>query len=79
MSKTKSKSSARSRPPKLKTQKTAAKRVKRTATGKLRIRHANKSHLLTRKGASRLRRLRKPGFVSPCDRKQMNRLVPPTS
>jgi large subunit ribosomal protein L35 len=61
----------------MKTQKTAAKRVRRTATGKLRIRHAFKSHLLTRKGAERKRRLRKPGFVSASDKKQFDRLVPP--
>lgn len=61
----------------MRTQKTAAKRVKRTGTGKLRIRHACKSHLLTRKGTERLRRLRKPGLVSASDIKQFNRLVPP--
>jgi len=64
---------------KLKTQKTAAKRVRRTGTGRLRIRHAYKSHLLTRKGSRRLRRLRAPGRVSASDRKQLARLVPPTS
>jgi len=80
MSKTKSsKGKSSSRSAKLKTQKTAAKRVRRTATGKLRIRHAGKSHLLTRKSARRLRRLRKPGLVSAADRKQFNRLVPPAS
>jgi large subunit ribosomal protein L35 len=62
----------------LRTQKTAAKRVKRTATGKLRIRHAYKGHLNTRKSSARLRRLRAPGIVSPRDRKQFERLVPPT-
>jgi large subunit ribosomal protein L35 len=73
----KSKTSARG--PKMKTQKTAAKRVKRTATGELRIRHAYKSHLLTRKSAQRERRLRKPGFVSAADKKQFDRLVPPAA
>jgi large subunit ribosomal protein L35 len=62
----------------LKTQKTAAKRVKRTASGKLRIRHAGKSHLLTRKTAKRERRLRRPGLVSAADRRQFDRLVPPS-
>ena len=70
---------SKSAPPKLKTQKTAAKRVRRTGTGKLRIRHAYKSHLLTRKSSARLRRLRRPGFVSSGDRKQLERLVPPTA
>jgi large subunit ribosomal protein L35 len=79
MSKSKSSKSKSSRGAKLKTQKTAAKRVKRTGTGKLRVRHANKSHLLTRKSARRKRRLRKPGLVSAADRKQFDRLVPPTA
>ncbi|MDH4179089.1 MAG: 50S ribosomal protein L35 [Armatimonadota bacterium] len=63
---------------KLKTQKTAAKRVSRTGTGKLRIRHAFKGHLLTRKSSTRQRRLRKPGIVSGADRRAFDRLVPPT-
>ncbi|MCJ7750364.1 MAG: 50S ribosomal protein L35 [Armatimonadetes bacterium] len=63
---------------KCKTQKTAAKRVSRTGTGKLRIRHAFKGHLLTRKSSTRLRRLRKPGIVSAADRRAFERLVPPT-
>jgi large subunit ribosomal protein L35 len=64
---------------KMKTRKTAAKRVRRTGTGKLRIRHAFKSHLLSRKSARRRRRLRLPGEASSRDRKQLARLVPPTS
>jgi len=60
----------------MRTQKTAAKRVKRTGTGKLRTRHVNKSHLLTRKTTKRKRRLRKPALVSAADRKQFQRLVP---
>jgi large subunit ribosomal protein L35 len=78
MSKRKSsKNQSSNRSAKMKTQKTAAKRVRRTATGQLRIRHAFKSHLLTRKSAARKRRLRRPGLVSAADRKQFERLVPP--
>ncbi len=61
---------------KAKTQKTAAKRVKRTGTGEFRIRHAFKGHLLTRKGENRKRRLRQPGIASPSDRRAFQRLVP---
>ena len=64
---------------KQKTQKTAAKRVSRTGTGRLRVRHAYKSHLLTRKSSRRLRRLRAPTEVAPSDRRQLRRLVPPTA
>ncbi len=63
--------------PKQKTQRTAAKRVKRTGTGKLRIEHAYHGHLGTRKPARRQRRLGAPGFVSKADTKQFDRLVPP--
>lgn len=62
---------------KQKTQKTAAKRVRYTGTGKIRLRHANKGHLGTRKSERRKRRLRAPGLASPADVKQLRRLVPP--
>ena len=64
--------------PKQKTQKTAAKRVKRTATGLIVLRHANKGHLETRKNEKHKRRLRLAGLASPADVKQLNRLVPPS-
>jgi large subunit ribosomal protein L35 len=77
MPKSKSKQSrSHSRCVKVKTQKTAAKRVKRTGTGKFRIRHAFKGHLLTRKSESRKRRLRQPGIASAADRRAFQRLVP---
>ena len=79
MSKGKSKRNSRTNRIKLKTQKTAAKRVRRTGTGKIRIRHAFKGHLLTRKSAAQKRRLRKPGIASSADRQAMERLVPPSS
>ena len=78
MPKSQSSKSASSRGPRQKTQKTAAKRVKRTGRGELRVRHANKGHLSTRKPAKRLRRLSRPGLVSAADRKQFDRLVPPS-
>ncbi len=65
--------------PKQKTQKTAAKRVKRTGTGKIRLEHANVGHLGTRKTEKHKRRLAHASVVSPADVKQLNRLVPPGS
>jgi large subunit ribosomal protein L35 len=62
----------------VKTQKTAAKRVKITGTGEFRIRHAYKGHLLTRKSERRKRRLRHPGLASAADRRAFQRLVPPS-
>ena len=62
--------------PKMKTNRAAAKRLKRTGTGKLRRRKAYKSHILTKKSAKRKRNLRKGTLVSKADEKRMNRLLP---
>lgn len=62
--------------PKMKTNKGAAKRLKRTAKGKLKRRKANKSHILTKKNQKRKRQLRKAGLVDQADEKRMNRLLP---
>lgn len=61
--------------PKMKTNRGAAKRLKRTGTGKLRRRRANKSHMLTKKSPKRKRRLRQGTEVSKGDVKRMNRLL----
>ncbi len=45
--------------PKMKTHRAAAKRYKVTASGKIKRRHAFKSHILTKKSAERKRRLSK--------------------
>jgi large subunit ribosomal protein L35 len=62
--------------PKMKTNRAAAKRLKRTGTGKLRRRRANKSHILTKKTTKRKRRLRQATVVSRADEGRMNRLLP---
>jgi large subunit ribosomal protein L35 len=54
--------------PKMRTRKSAAKRLTFTGTGKVRFRSNFNSHLLTRKSAKRKRRLQRaklldPGFV----------------
>jgi large subunit ribosomal protein L35 len=62
--------------PKMKTRKAMAKRVRSTGTGRLMIRHANASHMLTRKSAKRKRALRStPGEVSPRDRQKIVRML----
>ena len=45
--------------PKMKTSKSAAKRFKKTGTGKLKRMKAYKSHILTKKSTKRKRNLRK--------------------
>ena len=62
--------------PKMKTKKGAAKRLKRTASGRLKRHKANHSHILTKKSQKRKRRLRKSTLVSKADEKRMKRLLP---
>ena len=50
--------------PKMKTNKSAAKRFKKTATGKLKYAKAGTGHLLSAKGRKRKRQLRKHGVLS---------------
>ncbi len=62
--------------PKVKTNRAAAKRFKRTGTGRLRRRKAYRSHILTKKKTKRKRHLRKATLVDKSDEKRMNRLMP---
>ena len=61
--------------PKTKTHKGAAKRFKKTGTGKLRRRQANKNHILEKKAPKRKRQLRATVDVSPADAPKINRLL----
>lgn len=62
--------------PKMKTNRGAAKRLRKTATGRIRRRRAFKSHILTKKSAKRKRRLRQATLVSKADEKRVRRLLP---
>ncbi len=62
--------------PKMKTHRGAAKRLKKTGTGKLKRMRAYKSHILTKKTQKRKRRLRKPDLVSKADAKRLHKLLP---
>jgi large subunit ribosomal protein L35 len=62
--------------PKMKTKRGAAKRLKRTASGKL-MRHKGwKSHLLEAKAPKRRRHLREPKLIAKADERRMQVLVP---
>ena len=61
--------------PKLKTHRGAAKRVKRTASGKLKRHKAYKSHILTKKSTKRKRGLRKATLVSKADEKVLKQML----
>lgn len=62
--------------PKMKTNRAAAKRFKRTARGKLRRWKAYKSHILTKKTRKRKRKLRQATLVSRADKVRVKRLMP---
>ena len=62
--------------PKMKTNRGAAKRVRRTGRGKLRRMRAYKSHILTKKTRKRKRRLRSAALVSRADERRLRRLLP---
>ncbi len=62
--------------PKIKTSKSAAKRFKRTATGKIKRRKAYHTHILTKKSAKRKRNLRKQALVSKVEAQKIGRLIP---
>ena len=62
--------------PKLKTNRAAAKRFKKTGTGKLKRRKAYKSHILTKKSAKRKRNLRKGTMTDQTNAKNMKKILP---
>ena len=61
--------------PKMKTHKGAAKRFKKTGSGKLKRWHAFHSHILTKKSSKRKMNLRSGALVADVDLKRMKRLV----
>jgi large subunit ribosomal protein L35 len=61
--------------PKMKTHRGAAKRFKKTASGKLKRWHAFTSHILTKKSPKRKQALRQATLVSKSDEKRMKRLL----
>lgn len=62
--------------PKMKTHRGAAKRFKKTGTGRFKRSKAYKSHILTKKSPKRKRNLRKAGYVSTAEEKVIRRLLP---
>ncbi len=62
--------------PKLKTNRSAAKRFKKTKTGKLKKRSAGRGHILGKKKRKRKRQLRKDGYLSSGDEKKIKKILP---
>ncbi len=61
--------------PKMKTNSSAKKRFRFTGTGKIKRKHAFKSHILTKKSTDRKRRLTKATLVHPADRENILKLM----
>jgi large subunit ribosomal protein L35 len=61
--------------PKKKTNKTAAKRVRRTATGKLVFSRPSHKHLLSSKSRKRKRHLRRPKTAHSADQKRISDML----
>jgi len=62
--------------PKIKTNRGAAKRFRKTSTGKVRRRKAFGSHLLTKKSTKRKRNLRASTVVNKTNSKAIKKLIP---
>lgn len=62
--------------PKMKSNRSAAKRFKITATGKVLKSSAGRRHLLTHKPRDRKKRLGRETEVSPTDKRKVKKLLP---
>lgn len=61
---------------KLKTNRGAAKRFKKTGTGKVRFGRANRRHIKTKKTSKSVRQARRNGVLKACDTPSIYRLLP---
>ncbi|MGH7933621.1 MAG: 50S ribosomal protein L35 [Candidatus Binataceae bacterium] len=62
--------------PKIKTNRSAAKRFTVSKTGKVRHKRAYLRHLLSSKSRGRKRRLRQPGMLNATDARKVRLMVP---
>lgn len=62
--------------PKMKTKRGAAKRFKKTGSGKIKRSKAFTSHILTKKSTKRKRNLRKSGLVDASNAKTIRKILP---
>jgi large subunit ribosomal protein L35 len=62
--------------PKMKTHRGAAKRFKRTGSGKFKRNQGFRSHLATHKDPKKKRQLRQPALVDKTDEGRLKRLLP---
>jgi large subunit ribosomal protein L35 len=62
--------------PKIKTNRGAAKRFKRTGNGGFKCGQSFKRHILTKKSTKRKRQLRRPASIHPSDVRMAKRMMP---
>ncbi|MBF0469779.1 MAG: 50S ribosomal protein L35 [Gammaproteobacteria bacterium] len=62
--------------PKMKTNRGAAKRFKRTASGEFKRNQSFRRHILTKKSTKRKRQLRSPEMVAAVDAPMIRRMLP---
>lgn len=62
--------------PKLKTNRSVAKRFKITKKGKVKKRKAQRGHILGKKSRKRKRKLRRSSYLTNADAKKIRRLLP---
>jgi large subunit ribosomal protein L35 len=70
------KQSERYEVPKMKSHRGAAKRFKKTGSGKISRQKANKQHILTKKTTKRKRSLRQDTLVSKADVSRVRKMLP---
>ena len=61
--------------PKMKTRRSAAKRFKKTGSGKIKRNKAYFAHILTKKSSKRKRKLGQTGTVAPADEKRIKTMI----
>ncbi|MBF0233078.1 MAG: 50S ribosomal protein L35 [Desulfamplus sp.] len=62
--------------PKIKTNRSAAKRFTKTGTGKYKFKKSHASHILTKKTTKRKRGLRRPQIIDVSDMREIRRMLP---
>ena len=62
--------------PKIKTCRAAAKRFKKTGSGKYKFKKSHASHILTKKTTKQKRKLRGTSIISPTDIKRVRAMMP---
>jgi len=62
--------------PKMKTNRGAAKRFRKTGSGRFKCKQAHLRHILTKKSSKRKRHLRSSNMIADSDLKMVRRLLP---